>query len=422
MKAILVGVKLDNIEVNDFEYEMEELKNLVIACEIEPVEIIKQNLEAFNPVTYVGTGKIEEIKMALDAYEADVVVCNDELTPLQISKLSEKLDTNVYDRTYLILEIFKKRAKTKEAILQVEIASLQYLLPRLSGMREGLSRQRGTGGGYARGRGAGETKLELDRRINSDKISQLKKELRELEKVRRTQRERRSGKNIAKVCLVGYTNSGKSTLMNNLLQLTNSKEEKKVFQKDMLFATLETSTRKIEYKNGSFILTDTVGFIEKLPHNLVEAFKSTLEEIKECDLIIHVVDGSNPKYMSQIKATNKVLDELDVKDIPIIYAFNKIDKVEEYLYIPNDFTDAIRISALKNINIDYLLELIFEKTCGEHEQVEMLIPYGSESDYYKIKEKSIIEESSYNDLGLYIKCKANKEILNKYNKYIINKK
>lgn len=419
MKAVLVGVKLDNIQINDFEDEMSELKNLSEACDIEVVDSIKQNLDSFNPVTYIGSGKIEEIKMSVEANEADVVICNDELTPLQISKLSEKIDVQIYDRTYLILEIFKRRAKTKEAILQVEIASLTYLLPRLAGMRQGLSRQRGTGGGFAHGRGAGETKLELDRRINSDKISQLKKELKELEKVRKVQREKRTASDLAKVCLVGYTNSGKSTLMNKFLEITNSKDEKKVFQKDMLFATLETSSRKIDYKNGGFILTDTVGFIEKLPHNLIEAFKSTLEEIRECDLIIHVVDGSNSKHLSQIKATNKVLNELDVKDIPVIYAFNKIDKIDNYLYIPNEFPDAIRISALNGYNIDELLKLIFKKTYGEYESVEMLIPYSMENDYYKIKNKSIIETTSYEEKGIYVKCQINNEVKNKYGKYII---
>lgn len=418
MKAILVGVKLDNVNINDFEDEIIELKNLSEACDIEVIDSIKQNLEAFNPVTYIGSGKIDEIKMSIEANEADVVICNDELTPLQISKLSEKLEVQIYDRTYLILEIFKRRAKTKEAILQVEIASLSYLLPRLAGMRQGLSRQRGTGGGFAHGRGAGETKLELDRRINSDKISQLKKELKELEKVRRVQRERRKTSDLAKVCLVGYTNSGKSTLMNTFLELTKSKDEKKVLQKDMLFATLETSSRKIDYKNGSFILTDTVGFIEKLPHNLVEAFKSTLEEIKECDLIIHVVDGSNDKHLSQINATNKVLEELDVKDIPVIYAFNKIDKIDNYLYIPNEFPEAIRISALTGYNIEELLKLIFKKTYGEYEEVEMLIPYDMENDYYKIKSKSIIEETKYEENGIYVKCQINSEVKNKYGKYI----
>ena len=418
MKAILVGVKLDNVNINDFEDEIIELKNLSEACDIEVIDSIKQNLEAFNPVTYIGSGKIDEIKMSIEANEADVVICNDELTPLQISKLSEKLEVQIYDRTYLILEIFKRRAKTKEAILQVEIASLSYLLPRLAGMRQGLSRQRGTGGGFAHGRGAGETKLELDRRINSDKISQLKKELKELEKVRRVQREKRKTSGLAKVCLVGYTNSGKSTLMNTFLELTKSKDEKKVFQKDMLFATLETSSRKIDYNNGSFILTDTVGFIEKLPHNLVEAFKSTLEEIKECDLIIHVVDGSNCKHLSQIYATNKVLDELDVKDIPIIYAFNKIDKIDNYLYIPNEFPEAIRISALTGYNIEELLKLIFKKTYGEYEAVVMLIPYNMENDYYKIKSKSIIEEIKYEENGIYVKCQINSEVKNKYGKYI----
>lgn len=421
MKAILVGVKLDEITQEDFDEEMKELTALAKACNIETANILTQNLSLVNPLTYVGSGKVEELRMYVDSEEADVVICNDELTPLQISTISEKLDILVYDRTYLILEIFKKRAKTKEAIIQVEIASLSYLLPRLQGMRKGLSRQRGAGGGFAHGRGAGETKLELDRRINNDKIASLKKELKELEKVRRVQRERRNKNDIASVCLVGYTNSGKSTLMNKILEITSTKEEKKVFQKDMLFATLETSSRKIEHKEGNFILTDTVGFIEKLPHNLVEAFKSTLEEIKECDLIVHVVDISNPKYLMQIAATEKVLKELEVKDIPIIYAFNKIDKVENYIYIPNDYTDVVRISAKQGINIEELLKIIYERIYENYQKVVFKIPYGKEQIYYRIKDKSLIEKTEYTDEAIILSCKASQEIINKYTEYNINK-
>lgn len=421
MKAILVGVKLDETIQEDFDEELQELAALAKACDIETASILKQNLPSFNPLTYVGSGKIEELKMYIDAVEADVVICNDELTPLQISTISDRLNISVFDRTYLILEIFKRRAKTKEAIIQVEIASLSYLLPRLQGMRKGLSRQRGAGGGFAHGRGAGETKLELDRRINNDKIAALRKELKELEKVRRVQRKQRNKNDVSSVCLVGYTNSGKSTLMNKILEMTCSKEEKKVFQKDMLFATLETASRKINYKEGNFILTDTVGFIEKLPHNLVEAFKSTLEEIKECDLIVHVVDISNSKYLKQIEATEKVLQELDVKDIPIIYAFNKIDKIDNYIYIPKEYTGVVRISALQGKNVDELLKNIFKRIYSEYQEVSFAIPYGKENIYYKIKDKCLIDKTDYTDAEIIVSCKANKEMQNKYNEYIIRK-
>ena len=285
MKAIIVGVKLDDVLQTKFEEEMEELKNLAVACEIEVVDSMYQELPEFNPKTYVGKGKVQEIKEFSEALECDVVIFNDELTPVQISNLDTAIEKLIYDRTYLILEIFKRRARTREAILQVELASLSYLLPRLSDLRNGLSRQRGAGGGYAHGRGAGETKLELDRRITNDKIAQIRKELRELTSKRKQQRLKRNKSITKTVALVGYTNSGKSSLMNALLRIRQNTEKKNVMEKDMLFATLETSTRSVVTPSGSFILTDTVGFISKLPHMLVEAFKSTLEEIKEADLL-----------------------------------------------------------------------------------------------------------------------------------------
>lgn len=418
MKAVLVGVKLDSQNSLDFENEMDELANLAKACNIVPVESVVQNLDSFHPVTYVGKGKVDEIKMILEASEAEVVIFNDELTPIQISNLQDRLDIQIYDRTYLILEIFKSRAKTREAIIQVEIASLNYMLPRLVGLRQGLSRQRGTGGGFAHGRGAGESKLELDRRINKDKITALKRELIELAKTRKQQREKRKKNEVPTVCLVGYTNSGKSTLMNKLLEIAKSGDDKKVFQQDMLFATLETSSRKISLEDGKFILTDTVGFIEKLPHNLIEAFKSTLEEITEANMIIHVVDGSNPKFLNQIHATNKVLEELGVANIPILYAFNKIDKVDDYLYIPNDYPDAVRISALKGHNIDYLIKMIFDKIYNDYKQVEFIVPYAMEKIVYDIKKYSIFAKIEYTDNYILLSCKTSDLVINKYHEYI----
>ena len=218
MKAILVGVKLDNVSDDIFNNEMSELSNLAIACNIDVIETVTQELPEFNSKTYVGKGKVQEIKEFSEALECDVIIFNDELSPVQISNLDNLLEKSIYDRTYLILEIFKSRARTREAILQVELASLSYLLPRLTGLRSGLSRQRGAGGGYAHGRGAGETQLELDRRITNDKIAQIRKELRELTDKRKQQRIKRNKSILKTVALVGYTNSGKSSLMNSFLQ------------------------------------------------------------------------------------------------------------------------------------------------------------------------------------------------------------
>ena len=318
----------------------------------------------------------------------------------------------------MILEIFKRRARTKEAILQVELASLSYLLPRLSDLRNGLSRQRGTGGGFAHGRGAGETKLELDRRITNDKIAQIKKELKELTNKRKQQRLKRNKSILKTVALVGYTNSGKSSLMNAFLRSVTTIDEKNVMEKDMLFATLETATRKIATPFGEFILTDTVGFIEKLPHMLVEAFKSTLEEINEADLLIHVVDASNEKFLDQIATTNKVLSEIGISDIPIIYAFNKIDKVEEYLYIPKEYPEAIRISATKDININVLINKVINELYSDYDKQLFYIPYQNQNELYKIKEYAVNSVVSYDDNGINLECLVPKYISEKYNMYI----
>lgn len=419
LKGIVVGVRLDNVEEEKFINEMEELVKLAEACNIEIVENITQALPEFNNRTYVGKGKVEEIKQISEALEVDVVVFNDELTALQISNLDQLVEKTIYDRTYLILEIFKSRARTKEAIIQVEMASLSYMLPRLTGLRKGLSRQRGAGGGFAHGRGAGETKLELDRRITNDRIAALKKELKELAKKRKQQRVKRNNSIIKNVCLVGYTNSGKSSLLNSLLKSSMSyQKDKEVLQKDMLFATLETSTRRINLAEGSFILTDTVGFIEKLPHMLVESFKSTLEEIHDSDLLVHVVDSSNPKFLDQIKATNKVLKELEVTDIPVIYAFNKIDKVDNYLYIPNEYPEAIRISVKEDINIKLLVNMIIDKLYCDYQEVTFIIPYAQQNIFYRIKDLVINPIVKHQDNEVVLSCCANQQVIDQYKKYI----
>ena len=293
--AIIVGVQLQ--KDHHFTYGMQELENLAHALNVEVVGEVTQNLDRINPGYYVGTGKIDEIKALYEEAGANIVIFNDELTPSQIRNLEEALACKVIDRTMLILDIFARRAQTKEAQLQVQLAQLQYMLPRLVGLRASLSRQGGGTGGGFKNRGAGETKLELDRRKIEDQISKIKKELAQVVAQRDTQRKQRTRNALPVVSLVGYTNAGKSTVMNQLLALTGQQTHKQVMEKDMLFATLETSVRQIELEDKkSFLLTDTVGFVSKLPHHLVKAFRSTLEEARNADLLLHVVDVSHEEY------------------------------------------------------------------------------------------------------------------------------
>lgn len=410
--AIIVGVNLQKSSTLD--YELKELKSLCEACEIEVCDSLTQNLQMENKSTYIGKGKITELKELISYHNANCVVFNDELTPSQISHLESVLDCEIYDRTYVILEIFKRRSRTKEAFLQVEIARLEYFLPRLTGLRKGLSRI--GGGGITRG--SGETQLELDRRHITSKILALKSELEEVKKVRANQRERRNKSDEKIVSLVGYTNSGKSSTLNALLSYSTL-PKKEVMEKDMLFATLETSTRSIKLENNHhFLVTDTVGFVEKLPHHLVEAFKSTLEEIKESDLILHVVDGSNPEFERQIKTTNEVLNSLGVEDVKMLYLFNKIDKVEDYLYIPNEYPNSIRISAKEKTNFDHLINRI-EKELYKEEFVQIMLPFKRGDLVNLLKERCNVIKLEYLDNGIYVEVYVSEHIKNIIIDYII---
>ena len=309
-KAVLVGVNLRN-DLH-FDYSIEELGNLAEALDVEVVGVVTQNLERINPSHYVGTGKIEEIKHFYEAADANLVIFDDELSPSQIRNLERDLECKVIDRTMLILDIFARRAKSKEAQMQVELAQLQYMLPRLVGLRDSLSRQGGGTGGGFKNRGAGETKLELDRRKIEDQIAKLHKELESVKEQRETQRKQRRKSEIPIVSIVGYTNAGKSTIMNQLLNKIDQEDHKQVFEKDMLFATLETSVRQISLPdNKSFLLTDTVGFVSKLPHHLVKAFRSTLEEARDADLLLHVVDASNDENQYMMEITNNTLQAVE---------------------------------------------------------------------------------------------------------------
>ena len=402
-KVILVGAKSKTtINIQD---EMEELKSLCIACEMEVIDSMVQNAEYLNPQTYIRKGKLDEIKMIAEAKDIDVVVFNDELTPSQIANIQDIIETNVYDRTYIILEIFKRRARTKEAVLQVDIASLQYLLPRLIGLRGDLSRQRGGGGNTNHGRGEGETKLELDRRNIADRIALLRSELRLLTEERLLQRKKRLKSNIPIVAIVGYTNSGKSTTLNALMNFS-SNIRKEVLEKDMLFATLETSSRLIRLDNRhEFILIDTVGFVHKLPHQLIEAFKSTLEEINEANLIIHVVDASSPHFIHQIQTTNQVLQEIGVKDIPIVYVFNKIDRIEGDFFIPPTYEKALTMSATEGFHTEELVHIIEDELFAHEIVTTFLIPYTRGDLVSLLNEDSSVESVSYQADGTLIKTR-----------------
>lgn len=407
-KAILVGVEYSNIPY-DINVSMKELAGLAEACDIECAMSVVQKLNTIHPKSYIGTGKISEIRDYVNQCDANLVIFNEELTPSQLQTLEEGIGIEVCDRTFLILEIFSRRAQTKEAVLQVKMARLQYLLPRLIGMNTGIYSQQG-GSGF---RGSGETKLELDRRRIKKELSNTTKELSEMVKQRQVQRGRRKKNEIPVIALVGYTNSGKSTLMNRLLAHSNN-EEKQVFAKDMLFATLETSTRQIELKNGrKALLSDTVGFVDQLPHALVKAFRSTLEEVCEANILVHVIDASNPNYETQKNVTNKVLKELGVEDIPMIYVYNKMDVCEQVLIANQE--DTVYMSALKDNDIEGLLSKIEEVLFSEFKTYTFEIPYEKTKLFASLKQQGCIQSFEETENGYAVVALLNDKQWNEVN-------
>lgn len=415
-KAILVGVNLRNDK--HFEYSMEELTNLAEALNVEVVGIVTQNLERVTPSHYVGTGKIEEIKSFYEEAQANLVIFNDELSPSQIRNLERDLETKVIDRTMLILDIFGRRAKTREAQMQVELAQLQYMLPRLVGLHASLSRQGGGTGGGFKNRGAGETKLELDRRKIEDQISKIKKELEQVKEQRETQRKQRRKNAVPVVSIVGYTNAGKSTIMNQLLAKIGQEDHKQVFEKDMLFATLETSVRYIElHDKKSFLLTDTVGFVSKLPHHLVKAFRSTLEEARDADLLLHVVDVSNAEHGFMMDVTNETLKAVGVEGIPTIYVYNKADLAN--VPYPVISGDNIWISAKQGNGLDELLQIIRQHIFSDYVTCKMLIPYEQGNVVSYLNENATIYETAYEEAGTLLKLEAKEADYAKYQHFVV---
>lgn len=411
-KGIVVGININN--ENGFEESMVELKNLCMACDIEAIGELVQNSKQINKAHYIGSGKLDELKSLVNSEEVDIVIFNNELSSSQLRNVEKAIECEVIDRTALILSIFAERAKTREAKLQVEVARLQYLLPRLIGANENLGRQ--SGGVGTKNKGTGEKKLELDRRKIEAKIAALNKELEELKHQRETQRNLRRKSSVPQIALVGYTNAGKSSIMNSMIDTFKDSEEKKVFEKDMLFATLETSIRSIKLDdNKKFLLSDTVGFVSNLPHNLIKAFRSTLEEVCEADLLLHVVDISNPDYKHHLKVTNETLKEIGAESVPMIYVYNKIDLVDDYLTDKN----GVYISAKKNLGIDKLVETISTKVFNNYINCNMFIPYDKGNLLSYFSDNARIIDRKYRNDGTELSIECSNIDYEKYREYVI---
>ena len=403
-RAILVG--LGRID------ELDELSELLDTAGGIEVGRIAQNRPSIDNAYLIGKGKLKELQMEVQKKEANLVIFDEELSGAQIRNLERELGVRVIDRTQLILDIFAKRASSKEGKLQVELAQLKYLMPRLIGFGTEMSR---TGGGIGT-RGPGEKKLEIDRRRIRERVRELEKEVEEIKKHRDLIRINRS-QNTFQVCLVGYTNAGKSTLLNAL-------SDSQVYVEDKLFATLDSTVRKVTLKSGQeIVISDTVGFINKLPHDLVVAFKSTLEEVKYADLLIHVVDGSNPNYEEQIEVVNKVLSDLEADNKPTVLAVNKIDRNMHgrNAYSPESRTsgDLVFISAKNKINLDMLLDRIEYYVNLNKKVYEFLIPYAEGSLLAYLHENGKVLEEEYRETGVYVKGEFDSIAVNKANKHIL---
>ena len=400
-KVVLLGVDLGD----DTKESMKELAELVDTAGATVLDSIIQSRERMHPGTYIGKGKIEEVKDRVIELGATGVVCDDELTPAQLRNLEDLLDTKVMDRTMVILDIFAKRATTSEGKIQVELAQLKFSSARLVGLRSSLSR---LGGGIGT-RGPGEKKLEMDRRLIHERISQLKAELKKVENHRDLIRKSRDENLAFNVAIVGYTNAGKSTLLNKLTDAN-------ILAEDKLFATLDPTTRKLKLGSGQEILvTDTVGFIRKLPHHLIEAFKSTLEEAKYANLLIHMVDASNEEASSQMLVVYDTLRSLDVVDKDIITVFNKTDLMEENMDLPRDFhaDKVLKMSAKTGEGIEDLKKTIEDILQNQRVYLEHVFPYKDAGKIAIVRKFGEILSEEYIDEGISIKAYIPAEIFGK---------
>lgn len=399
-RVILVGVQEG--DGDDTVESVEELAELAKTAGALVVGTVIQKRERIHPGTYVGKGKMEELKMLLTALDATGIICDDELSPVQMNNLQQELDCKVMDRTLLILDIFADHASTSEGKIQVELAQLRYRAVRLVGLRNSLSR---LGGGIGT-RGPGEKKLEMDRRLIKERISQLKRELEQVKRHRELLREGRKRDRVMTAAIVGYTNAGKSTLLNTLTDAG-------VLSEDKLFATLDPTTRMLELSKGTRIyLTDTVGFIRKLPHHLIEAFKSTLEEAKYADIILHVVDASNPQMEDQMRVVYDTLQELEVTNKKIVTLFNKQDKLAEE-QILHDFNanHVLRILAKTGDGLDRLREVLEKIVTEDQIYLERVIPYKDAGILQQIRKYGQLMEEEYTEGGIAVKARVPKDIL-----------
>ncbi len=399
-KVILVAVcEKDEAETAD---SLAELAELCATAGAEVAGQITQNLERRNPGTYVGSGKVTEIAELIDATGATGIVCDDELTPAQMRNLADALDTKVMDRTLIILDIFAARAGTAEGKIQVELAQLRYEMTRLTGFGKNMSRVGGTaaGGGGAIGtRGPGEKKLEMDKRLIAGRISQLKKELSDVVAHRELTRAKRQRNGLPVAAIVGYTNAGKSSFLNKMT-------DAKILEMDALFATLDPTTRELLLDNDQkILLTDTVGFIRKLPHHLIDAFKSTLEEAKYADYIIHVVDVSNPQMDRQMEIVYETLDHLGVGNKPILTIFNKVDKLadqHDYHDLRADYT--VHASVKTGLGLDKVKDILATMLRGGKTYIEELVPYAEAGRIARIREQGELISEEYREDGIFIKA------------------
>ena len=391
-KVILVGVSADDRD--DTQQSLDELEELAATAGAVTVGRVVQNLSQIHPVTYVGKGKLDEIKDLLWETEATGIICDDELSPIQLGNMEDALNIKIMDRTLIILDIFANRASTNEGKIQVELAQLKYRQSRLVGLGKSLSR---LGGGIGT-RGPGEKKLEMDRRLIKSRIAQLNRELRDVKRHREVTREQRSRNQVPVAAIVGYTNAGKSTLLNTLTGAD-------VLEEDKLFATLDPTTRNLKLPSKQeILLTDTVGFIRKLPHHLIEAFKSTLEEAKYADIILHVVDASNPQMDEQMHIVYETLMNLEVKNKPVITAFNKQDKISGEVILRDFKADHIvNISAKTGEGLENLQNVIEEVLREQKILIEQLYPYADAGKIQLIRKYGELLEEEYREEGIFAK-------------------
>lgn len=413
-RAILIGIESED--------SLNELSELAKACNVKCLTTILQNREKVDTALFIGSGKVEEINLIKQKLRANVIIFDDELTGSQVRNLEDAFGVKVIDRTTLILEIFAKRARSREAKIQVELAQLKYRIPRLMGLGTVLSR---TGGGIGT-RGPGEKKLEIDKRHIRERVYELSKELEKVRRNREVQREKRSSSRVPEISLVGYTNAGKSTLRNKLCALSaplDAAKKESVFEADMLFATLDITTRAIILPdNRTATLTDTVGFVRKLPHDLVEAFKSTLEEVVYSDLLLHVVDASNKEALMQIEAVYDVLNKLGAGNKPGMLVLNKMDKADESVCekIKDTYNiDIIEVSAKDGTNLDALLKKICEKVPNKLKRIRYIIPYTEQGLVAFLHENAIVKSEEYLEEGTSICADVDEKIYSRYEKYMI---